>query len=200
MLAIDRPVDPIQEEVDLAIRVRTKLDSGTALKMRLLGISRKILVSNRHLAGSIGYDIAQLANLPTLSTSDEPGETEWTLICGGGDTKKIRHDPRMRCSDFSAIRDAAAEGLGVALLPDHTCRDYLTEGKLVHVFPDWHSPDGFVHVVFTARKGVPVAMRAFIDHLVSAIPPGSLSFQEEDPHTTLPNGESRDDRVLVEAP
>jgi DNA-binding transcriptional LysR family regulator len=200
MLAIDRPVDLIQEEVDLAIRVRTKLDSGTALKTRSLGISRKILVSSEHVAGSIDCDIAQLARLPTLGTSDEPGEMEWALIGDGGETKKIRHDPRMRCSDFSAIRDAAAEGLGIALLPDHTCRDYLAMGKLVHVFPEWHGPDGFVHVVFTARRGLPVAMRAFIDHLVSAFPPGSLSFQKEDAHTNSPNGETRNDRILVEAP
>jgi DNA-binding transcriptional LysR family regulator len=199
MLAIDRPVDLIQEEVDLAIRVRTKLDNSTTLRMRSLGISRKILVTNRRLASTIDCDVSQLAKLPTLSTSEEPRETEWTLIGPGGLTRKIRHDPRMRCGDFSSIREAAAEGMGIALLPDHACRDDLARGKLVHVFPEWHGPDGFVHVAFTARRGLPAAARAFLDHLVSAFPPGILSIRGADQHPILSDQGMRNDRILVEA-
>jgi DNA-binding transcriptional LysR family regulator len=200
MVAIDRPVDLIQDEVDLAIRVRTRLDDSAVLSMRSLGISRKILVSNRQLADVVGGDIAQLATLPTLSTNEARGETEWVLVGEDGRSHKVRHDPRMRCSDFAAVREAAAAGTGIALLPDHACRDYLAKGKLVRVFPEWRSPDGFVHVVFTARKGLPVAMRAFIDHLVSAFPPGVLSWREEEPRTVSSDGEARNDRVLIEAP
>ena len=116
VLAIDRPVDLFQEEIDLAIRVRTKLDGSTTLKMRSLGISRKVLVSNRSVAETVGHDVAQLSTLPTLSTSEEAGESEWTLIGPSGCVRKIRHDPRMRCSDFPAIREAAAEGMGIAFL------------------------------------------------------------------------------------
>lgn len=199
MLTIDRHVDLIHEEVDLAIRVQTKLDNSTTLKMRSLGISRKILVSNRYLAGMVGGDIGQLAKLATLGTSDEPGEAEWTLVDKGGRTRKIVHDPRMRCSDLSTIRDAAAEGMGIALLPDHSCREYLTGGKLVHILPEWRSPDGFVHVVFTARNGLPAAVRAFLDHLVSAFPPGTLSRRESDPYPASPDGGTGNARVFVAA-
>jgi DNA-binding transcriptional LysR family regulator len=199
MLAIDRPVDLIQEEVDLAIRVRAKLDNSTTLRMRSLGISRKILVANRHLASTVDCDVSQLAKLPTLSTNEEPRETEWTLIDHDGRTRKIKHDPRMRCGDFPTIRDAAAQGMGIALLPDHACRDYLAKGRLVHVFPEWHGPDGFVHVVFTARKGLPAAARAFLDHLVSAFPPGTLSGEGIAELPIPPNGGMRNGRILVEA-
>jgi DNA-binding transcriptional LysR family regulator len=200
VLAIDRPVDLIQEDVDFAIRVRTKLDGSAALKMRSLGISRKILVANPHLADNIDCDIAQLAKLPTLSTSEEPGEVEWTLSDHGGRTREIRHDPRMRCSDFSAIRKAAVQGVGIAFLPDHSCRDHLATGELIRVFPEWQSPDGFVHVVFTARRELPAAMRAFLDHLVSAFPPGILSRRDVDQHPILPDEGTRNDRILVETP
>jgi DNA-binding transcriptional LysR family regulator len=198
MHAIDRPVDLIQEEIDLAIRVRTKLDDSTTLKMRSLGMSRKILVTNRNLAGTIDCDIAQLAKYPTLSTNEETREMEWTLIGPGGSSRKIKHDARMRCGDFSAIREAAVEGMGIALLPDHSCRDYLSAGKLVQVFPDWHSPDGFVHVVYTARRGLPAAARAFLDHLVSAFPPGILSSGDVKQHP-IPSGAMKNGHVHAEA-
>jgi DNA-binding transcriptional LysR family regulator len=200
MLALDRSVDLIQEGIDLAIRVRTKLDSSTMLKMRSLGISRKILVASPNLVAAEGSDVACIANLSTLSTNEEPGEAEWALIGPGGLVRKIRHEPRVRCGDFAAIRDAAADGSGIALLPDHACRDYLAEGKLVQVFPEWHSPDGFVHMVFTARKGLPASVRALIDHLVAAFPPGTLSSRDIDLHRVLSsNGEGRHDRVAVAA-
>ena len=199
MLAVDRAVDPIREEVDFAIRVRTKIDSSATLKMRSLGISRKILVANRDLGGTVGRDVAELAKLPTLGTSEESGEIEWNLAGQGARTTTIRHDPRMRCADFSTIREAAAEGVGVALLPDHICRDYLATGDLVRVFPEWHGPDGFVHVVFTARRELPAAMRAFLDHLVMAFPPGILSAGHVDRLPVLSDEGMKNERILAEA-
>ncbi|QGZ93734.1 LysR family transcriptional regulator [Terricaulis silvestris] len=175
MLATDRQVDLIEEGVDVAIRVRANLDDSAALTMRKLGISRKILVADRQLAATLDSDIAKLEGACTLATSEEPSESEWTLIGKHGAVVKIRHEPRMRCSDFSAVREAATRGLGIALLPDHSCRDYLEQGKLVRVYPEWRGPDGFVHLVFTTRRGLPIASRALIDHLVSAFRPELLS-------------------------
>jgi DNA-binding transcriptional LysR family regulator len=58
-----------------------------------------------------------------------------------------------------------AEGLGVALVPEHVCWSALEAGRLVRVFPQWHAADGIIHLVFTTRRGLPPAVRAFIDHL-----------------------------------
>ena len=200
MLAVNRPVDPLHEGVDLALRVRTRLDGGATLKMRPLGISRKILVSDRQLATALGGDIEGLGNMPTLGTSEEPGEAEWTLIGPSGQTKRVRHDPRMRCGDLAAIRDAAAQGLGIALLPDHACREHLAQGTLVRILPEWHGPDGFVHVVFTARKGLPAAVRAFLDHLIEAFPSGMLSDRApQGQRPTKDQGETKNARIAVAA-
>ncbi len=199
MIAVDRAVDLVQDAVDLAIRVRTKLDNNTTLRMRVLGISRKILVTSRRLAGAIEGDIEGLAKLSTLSTCEEPREAEWVLMDSGGCIKTIRHDPRMRCGDFSIVRESAARGMGIALLPDHTCRDYLAQGKLVRVFSEWHSPDGFVHVVFIERRTLPAAARAFLDHLVSAFAPGILSSGHVEQHPIPSDERRKNDRILVEA-
>jgi DNA-binding transcriptional LysR family regulator len=65
------------------------------------------------------------------------------------------------------VRDAAIDGLGVAILPDHVCRDALLSGRLVRVLPAWHGLQGIVHLVFTTRRGLPPAVRALIDHLAA---------------------------------
>jgi len=166
VIAVDRAVDLIEERIDVALRVRTALSTDAALTMRTLGGSRRILVAGPQLAARCrDLTIDKLEGLPTLSPTDQSGELTWDLLGPDGANRAVRHEPRMTCGDFRALRDAAAANIGVAFLPDHVCRDDLTSGRLVQVFPEWRSEDGIVHIVFTTRRGLPPAVRAFIDHL-----------------------------------
>lgn len=169
VLALDRPVDLIAERIDVALRVRTELVTDAALTMRTLGRSWRILVAAPQLVASMGQDVAALERLPTLSSTDEAGEIEWELFGPNGHLRRLRHEPRMTCGDFGALLDAAVAGMGVALLPDHVCRAALAAGRLVQVFPEWRTQAGIVHLVFTTRRGLPPAVRAFIDHVVGAL-------------------------------
>jgi DNA-binding transcriptional LysR family regulator len=166
VIATDHPVDLIAERIDLALRVRVELTTDAALTMRTLGHSRRILVASPALANKACQgDIATLKSLPTLASGDDAGDIDWVLTGPGGALFTLRHEPRMSCGDMAALRDAAAAGLGVALLPDHVCRADFDAGRLVPVFPAWSGQKGIVHVVFTTRRGLPPAVRAFIDHL-----------------------------------
>jgi DNA-binding transcriptional LysR family regulator len=166
LIAIDRAVDLITERIDIALRVRTELTTDASLTMRTLGQSRRILVAAPALAANMqGAAVSEIATLPTLGSTDEMGEIEWQLVGPDDARYTVRHQPRMTCADFVALRDAAAGGLGVALLPDHVCGDDLRGGRLVRVFPGWGGETGIVHLVFTTRRGLPPAVRAFIDHL-----------------------------------
>ena len=164
VVATDRAVDLIDERVDLALRVRTALTSDAALTMRSLGSSTRILVAAPQLASRIGH-WGGLSALPILSTSDTSDEVEWHLESEDGQTCVVRQDARLGCGDMAAVRRAAAAGLGVALLPDHVCRDALATGELVRVLPAWRGQRGIVHLVFTTRRGLAPAVRALIDHL-----------------------------------
>nr|WP_200863297.1 LysR substrate-binding domain-containing protein [Rhizobium freirei] len=166
LVVIDRPVDLIEERIDVALRVRTSLDSDASLTMRSLGESVRILVTNPQLASKIA-DIDDLKHFPTLATTEDQGEIDWYLTTNDGRTHILRHAPRMGCADFSAVRSAAMAGLGVALLPDHTCRQALDSGSLVRVLPAWSGMRGLVHLVFTTRRGLPPAVRKFIDSLAA---------------------------------
>ncbi len=168
VIAVDRAVDLIEERIDVALRVRLALITDAALTMRTLGHSSRILVAAPQFAERCASgDVDDLGRLPTLSSTDQPGEIVWQLFGPDGDERSIRHEPRMTCADFPALRTAAAAGLGVALLPDHACRRDLDSGRLIRVFPKWRSESAIVHIVFTTRRGLPPAVRAFIDHLAN---------------------------------
>jgi len=165
----DRAVDLIAERIDVALRVRVDLTTDASLTMRTLGRSRRILVASPALARTLeSNDIAALAKLPTLSSTDEPGEIVWDLVGPDAATFSHKHEPRFTCGDFSALRDAAAAGLGVALLPDHLCCSDLASGRLVQIFAGWGGQMGIVHIIFTTRRGLTPAVRAFIDHLAAS--------------------------------
>jgi DNA-binding transcriptional LysR family regulator len=174
LVAVDRPVDLIKERIDVALRVRTSLDSDASLTMRSLGKSIRILVASPQLASRIG-SITDLEKHPSLATSDEVGDVTWELETDDGQAHVLHHTPRIGCSDFAAVRAAAMAGLGVALLPDHTCRQALEEGKLVRILPAWRGKQGLVHLVFTTRRGLPPAVRAFIDSLAGGFPEDALA-------------------------
>jgi DNA-binding transcriptional LysR family regulator len=175
ILASDRSVDLIEERIDVALRVRSALTSDAALTMRTLGHSRRILVASPQMAGQVRSDIAALSELPTLSTSDDAGEIEWHLEREDGVRQIVRHEPRMSCGDFAAVRVAAAAGLGIALLPDHVCGEALGNGQLVHARIGAASRASFTSS--SRPGGLPPAVRALIDHLAVHASKGDLSSQ-----------------------
>jgi len=167
IVATNRRVDLIDERIDVALRVRTKIDTDAQLTMRTLARSRRILVASPALANRLGdaTRIEALASLPTLSPVEQPGEDRWELFGPEGQSYAFPHEPRLACGDFTALREAAIAGIGVGLLPEHVVRQALKEGLLVRVFPGWQAEDGTVHLVFTTRRGLPPAVRALIDLL-----------------------------------
>ncbi|WP_375765718.1 LysR substrate-binding domain-containing protein [Archangium gephyra] len=167
VVATNRRVDLIDERIDVALRVRTTLDTDASLILRTLARSRRILVASPTLVPRLGdlRDAALLASWPTLSATEETGQDVWELVGPEERTISVRHEPRLTCGDFGALRVAAEAGLGVALLPEHTCAPGLRSGQLVQVLPDWHAPDGSVHLVYTARRGLPPPVSALIDFL-----------------------------------
>jgi DNA-binding transcriptional LysR family regulator len=167
VVATNRRVDLIEQRIDVALRVRVKLDTDAALTMRTLVMSRRILVASPALGNRLGNakDVGAVGALPTLSTDEEGEDVVWDLVGPEGEVRSVRHEPRLACSDLTVLREAAVAGLGIALLPEHTCAPAFRDGKLVRVFPEWQAPDGTIHLVFTTRRGLPPAVRALIDHI-----------------------------------
>lgn len=172
LIATSRRVDLIEERVDVALRVRTKLDTDPELTMRVLGHSHIILVASPDLIEKCGQPASpnHLAAYPTISMSEQPGPDIWELISMDGRALAVRHEPRLSSSDLNLLLSAACAGLGVALLPDRICRRAIADGALVHVLPEWSGGEGTIHLVFTSRRGLLPAVRAFIDYVADELP------------------------------
>jgi DNA-binding transcriptional LysR family regulator len=72
-IATNRRVDLIHEGVDVAIRVRERLDTDADLQVKRIGVSRRILVACPDLLATAGVPTspADLANFPILHQEEQ---------------------------------------------------------------------------------------------------------------------------------
>ncbi|HPF72837.1 MAG: LysR substrate-binding domain-containing protein [Lysobacteraceae bacterium] len=168
----NRRIDVLAERFDAALRVRTEPSGEDGLVMRRFAELCELLVASPDYLEQTGQP-AHPDDLRRLSTlSFAPGETQhWTLNGPNGQQVDIEHAPRLLSHNFPVLRQAALDGLGIALLPASVIEADLASGRLVHVLPDWRLPQGVLHVVFPSRRGLLPAVRAFIDFLVDELPP-----------------------------
>jgi DNA-binding transcriptional LysR family regulator len=166
----NRRVDLIHEGVDVAIRVRERLDTDADLQVKQIGTSRRILVASPRLLANKDEPTtpAELPAFPILHQEQQGGNT-WLLTAENGDTSSVAIEPRLATGSFDVLIAAACQGAGIALLPAAQCRDALGSGALVRVLPQWSGIDGIVHLVFASRRGMLPSVRAVIDFAAAAL-------------------------------
>src|SRR6202045_670807 len=94
-IATNRRVDLIHEGVDVAIRVRERLDTDADLQVKRIGVSRRILVASPRLLADRGEPTtpAELLAFPILHQELQGGYT-WFLTGENGDTSSVAIEPR----------------------------------------------------------------------------------------------------------
>jgi DNA-binding transcriptional LysR family regulator len=169
----NRRVDLVEEGFDVAIRVRERLDTDQDLIVQQLGVSRRILVATpEHLSGRPPIPaVANLPDGPLLAVRDEVIAERWTLWHEDSEEAFVSFTPRLACSDLHVLQEAALDGIGITLLPEILAREALSTGHLVHVLPAWRAPDAIVHMVFTSRRGMAPATRAFVEYVAKKLRP-----------------------------
>jgi DNA-binding transcriptional LysR family regulator len=173
--ATGRRVNVVEEGVDIALRVRRPPLEDSGLAVRPLSSTRSILVGSARLfSGSRGFGKRlkrpahpdDLAALPTLDMTSAAEKHTWDFLGPQGDELSVSHAPRMMADDFGTLRQAAIDGVGIALLPRYTVRQGLADGALEHLLPDYSSTEALVHAVFPSRRGLVPAVRGLLDALV----------------------------------
>jgi DNA-binding transcriptional LysR family regulator len=171
LVTTNRRVDLIAERIDVALRVRHGQIEEPDCVIRKLLDAPDILVAAPELADGLG-DLAPdnlpvLADGQTLATaSDEPHV--WRLVDASGHVHHFSHRPRLITNDMGALRRAALDGAGVALIPLMACVDDLATGRLVRLLPEWSAGSGVLQVAYASRRGMAPPVRALVDFLVDA--------------------------------
>ena len=171
ILSTNRRVDLIEERVDVAVRVRERLDTDGDLQMRRIGLSRRIVVARPGFVRDHGEPRApqDLAGVPLADANEGPGRSIWRLSASEDSHSQVEFDARLAAGDLRTLLAAALAGVGAALLPVLDCREHLEAGRLVRLLPAWAAADGVLHLVFTSRRSMLPSVRAVIDFAAEAL-------------------------------
>ena len=172
MVSTDRRVDLIGEGVDIAIRVRTRIDTDATMVMRSFGLSRVLPVASPGLLDRLGrpQHPSELALMPTLSIVERDAGQHWELIRDDGLAVAVDIRPVLRCGEFNVILQSAIAGIGVAMLPEFVCAHAITQGTLEVLLPEWSAPEGTMHFVYPSRREQLPAVRALVEFLADRLP------------------------------
>ena len=173
---LNRPVNLIEEGIDVALRVRSSLEESGRMVVKRLDVTRQVLVASPALLARQGHprNLQDLTRMDSIALSAPDGRAVWDLTDPDGVQQQVQHSPRYVADDLLTLKFAALAGTGICWLPDYMCQEEMRQQRLVPVLPDWAPTPGIVHAVFPTRRGLAPAVRRFLDYLGQSIP-GALA-------------------------
>lgn len=178
MLVLNRPVNLIEEGIDVALRVRLTLEDSGSMVVKRLGEGVQVLVASPDLflRQPPPETVADLARLDSISMPASDGRHSLYMVGPQGQEESVTLHPRYVVDDLLVLRFAALAGTGFCWLPDYLCQQDMESGRLVRLLPEWSQPKAIVHAVFPSRRGLVPAVRSFLDFLGETVPGRSRFF------------------------
>lgn len=168
-----RRVDLLAERFDLAIRAATRLpDDATLVARKLCDMQMGLYASPAYLSryGMPAQPDEMLSRHVGLRLIAGSGEAmPWRLSNGTAQWEGMPEGP-LAVNSISLQRDLALHGLGIVGLSDRFVRQFLEQGQLKRVLPDWQLPAATLWCVTPGRRLLPTRTRVFIEMLRSVLP------------------------------
>jgi len=161
--------DPIEEGVDLAIRIGAQADSSH--RARLLAPNLRVLVASDGYLKRMGEprEPADLTAHEVLVYSYLPKPNNLKLRNRAGKVVNVRIAGRLRINNSEVLMSAATEGLGIACLPNWSVRDALAAGRLRRLLPKWDPEGTSVYAVYPGGQRLPTRTRHFLDFIAKQL-------------------------------
>ncbi len=188
LLVTDRLVDLFAEDVDLAIRITDTPPPGLA--GRPLEVVEHIVCASPAYLAQRGTPThpRELAAHDCIYLGEDPSDRRWRftqrVVHERGAVPTDRHQGeqatvavhgRYVVNHSEMRREAAMAGLGIASLPGFAAQAGLANGALVRVLAGWRHDtaySGTAWLLYPPNRFLPSRLRAWIDHLASAMAQG----------------------------
>jgi len=164
-----RIVDLVHEGFDLALRVGPLADNR--LVARALGLIRAgIFAAPRYLKRrGRPRSVAEVADHDCVLFRSGSGRAVWELV-GPAGRQKIEVRGAVGADDNEFVREAAAAGQGLTLLPILACSG-REKDDLQRVLPEYATVGVPLQLVYPTARFLPKRIVLLRDHLVKELPP-----------------------------
>lgn len=161
ILLVDRFVDFLEEQVDLAIRVGELKDSSLIAK-KVGEVAFSIYASPKYLKNRDLPQVPQELNPHNCILFSAVSSAGWKLK-SAKKSVTVSLPNRVVVNDINLVRNFALQGEGIALVPSFLCESDVKSGKLIHLLKDWRSEISPIHFVYPAQTYVQPAVKMFIE-------------------------------------
>lgn len=164
----DAFLDPVEQGVDLAIRLGPLKDSR--LKARSVGRSRRITVASPSYLERFGRPERprDLERHDCVLYTRLASGSDWLYERVNGGTTSVRVRGRVRADNSVAMLDAVSAGLGIGLAPLWLAGEALRQGRLLPLLEDYEPQALPIHIVSPPRRFAPPKVTAFVDYIAWA--------------------------------
>jgi DNA-binding transcriptional LysR family regulator len=163
LIVLERAVNLVEERIDLAVRISNQLDE-TLVARRIASCRSALCAAPAYLAAHAAPKAPEELRAHRCLTHAHVGRTEWRLQ-REGQTVKVPVNGPLQSNEVAVTRQAALEGLGIAMLPTYFASDDLAQGRLVRVLPAYEPETLGIHAVYLSRQHQPRLLRAMLDFL-----------------------------------
>lgn len=165
---LDRPVNLLDEGVDIALVVGDQPDSS--LVSRHLGSIRWVLAASPDYLARRGEpaSIDALTEHDGLVFSHHGSASIWSLN-NQGHGVKVHPQVRMRANTLDGVVAAAVEGVGIVHAPAWAIADHAEAGRLKVLLPQAERAPRPVYALMTHQRLLANRVRILVDYLADAI-------------------------------
>ena len=158
----DRPVNLVEEGVDLAVRIGHLADSS--LVARRVGHTRRVVVGSpsylerrgtpRRPGALSGHDLIQFSALTP--------QPEWRFTRDGVETR-VALAPRLVTNSADAAIGHAERGGGLTMVLAYQVASAVSAGRLRVVLPGFEPPSLPIHLVYPTGRLLSAKVKAFVE-------------------------------------
>jgi DNA-binding transcriptional LysR family regulator len=162
---IDRPVDLVEEGLDVAVRIGALAESS-AIASRVGALHRIVVASPDYLARcGTPKAPAELGAHAIIAFSGMEGADRWVFRGQGGEAS-VAIRPRLVVTTAEAAVDAARAGFGVTRVLSYQAADDIARGSLRRLLQAHEGAELPVHLLYPGGRHPPPKLRAFLDFAV----------------------------------
>jgi DNA-binding transcriptional LysR family regulator len=169
MVLDDRPINLVEEGIDVAFRSGTLANS--TLVARKIGEARRLVMATPSYFEKRGEPKSpgELMAHQTVVYTPDGGGTSWTFRQGSTETSVVVGG-RLRVTAAEGLREAVFAHLGLAITSEWNFAPELAAGVVKPVLLDWDLPTLELRAVFPTGRMASAKTREFVSFVESCIP------------------------------
>jgi DNA-binding transcriptional LysR family regulator len=160
----DRPVNPSEDNTDMAVRIGALPDSSMIATR--VGSVRRVVVGSPEYFAKHGMPkrLSDLVDLTCVTYAALHGNSSW-VFPGKGRSASLPVRPicRLNINTAESAIDAAIAGIGVTHVISYQVARAVAEGKLQVVLREFEPEPMPVHLIHAAQGRLPLKMRSFLE-------------------------------------